>query len=120
MQCRLRCTMQCRLRPLQPPRTQVLVAEYIKGSCGISPARATVSLTEMEQRARARAAEEAAAERQQQAMLASLAASIAQQALLTYCRYTCYGHAYYGCAHRVRGAAGGTHTKPSCMRLQPV
>ena len=116
--------MQCRLRPLQPPRTQVLVAEYIKGSCGISPARATVSLTEMEQRARARAAEEAAAERQQQAMLASLAASIAQQARLTYlltcCRYTCYGHAYYGCAHRVRGAAGGTHTKPSCMRLQPV
>ena len=76
--------MQCRLRPLQPPRTQVLVAEYIKGSCGISPARATVSLTEMEQRARARAAEEAAAERQQQAMLASLAASIAQQARLTY------------------------------------
>ena len=61
----------------------MLVAEYIKGSCGISPARATVSLAEMERRARARAAEEAAAERQQQAMLASLAASIAQQARLT-------------------------------------
>ena len=102
----------------------MLVAEYIKGSCGISPARATVSLTEMEQRARARAAEEAAAEQQQQAMLASLAASIAQQALLTnllsYCRYTGYGPAYDGCAHRVRGAAGGTHTKPPRMRLQPL
>ena len=40
--------------------------------------------------------------------------------LLTYCRCTCYGHAYDGCAHRVRGAAGGTHTKPPRMRLQPV
>ena len=48
---------------------EVLVAEYIKGSSGISPARATVPLVEMERRARARAVEEAAAEQQQQAII---------------------------------------------------
>ena len=90
VQCRLRhhasagCSaVQFRLRSLQPHARQVLVAEYIKGNSGISPARATVPLVEMERRARARAAEEAAAERQQQAMLTSLAASEAQQAPLT-------------------------------------
>ena len=97
--------VRCRLRPICPSRSarsadtlhhryaavhiwhryaavhiwQVLVAEYIKGSSGISPARATVPLVQMERRARARAAEEAAAEQQQQAMLASLAAAEAQQ-----------------------------------------
>ena len=78
--------VRCRLRPICPSRSarsadtlhhryaavhiwQVLVAEYIKGSSGISPARATVPLVQMERRARARAAEEAAAEQQQQVML---------------------------------------------------
>ena len=51
--CDVPCSAGC--DPCNPQSHQVLVAEYIKGSCGISPARATVSLTEMERRARARA-----------------------------------------------------------------
>ena len=63
------CTRKRRLSFNQ----EVLVAEYIKGSSGISPARATVPLVEMERRARQRRADENAAEQQQQAMLALLA-----------------------------------------------
>ena len=47
---------------------EVLVAEYVKGSSGISQARATVPLVEMERRAKQRRAEEAA-ELQQHALL---------------------------------------------------